>query len=153
MTQSQGVGTNMEEKTVEPVLKNMTIKSAIAVRTNTLITLIAMIVNASLITQLLTLMFVLRRAVNATVRKTMKAELATCVKMSTMTILIALIVNASQTTPKMLPKFVIKKMAPAHVPRVTLVDNVMFVKMGTLVIPSAKVCSYNLFLVPRRFQI
>ena len=83
----------------------------------------------------------------------MKAELATCVKMSTMTILIALIVIASQTTPKMLPMFVIKKMAPAHVPRVTLVDNVMFVKLGTLIIPSAKVCSYYLFLVPLRFQI
>ena len=99
VTQSQGVGTNMEEKTVEPVLKNMTIKSAIAVRTNTLITLIAMIVNASLIIQLLTLMFVLRRVVNVLVRKTMTAELATLAKMNTMIILVVLIVDALQITP------------------------------------------------------
>jgi hypothetical protein len=107
VTQSQGVGTNMEEKTVEPVLKNMTIKSAIAVRTNTLITLIAMIVNASLITQLLTLMFVLRRAVNATVRKTMKAELATCVKMNITNTQIALIVIVAQIIPSAIQMFAI----------------------------------------------
>ena len=114
---------------------------------------IAMIVNASLITQLLTLMFVLRRVVNVLVRKTMTTGHAIAVKMNTTVILIAFLVNVSQTTPKILPMFVIKKMAPVHVPRVTPVDNVMFVKIGTLVIQFAKVCSYYLFLIHSRFQI
>ena len=89
----------------------MTTELATFVKMNTLITLIAMIVNASLITQLLTLMFVLRRVVNAHVKKTMTAELATCVKMSTMTILIALTVNVSQPTRRTTLMSVTRKVA------------------------------------------
>ena len=61
MTQSQGVGTNMEEKTVEPVLKNMTIKSAIAVRTNIMVILIVITVNASQATLWMLPMFVIKK--------------------------------------------------------------------------------------------
>ena len=57
---------------------------------------IAMIVNASLITQLMTLMFVRRRVANVLVRKTMTAELATCVKMNITNTQIALIVIVEQ---------------------------------------------------------
>ena len=47
VTQIQGVGTNMEETTVEPVLKNMPVKSAIAVMMDIMVILIVIIVNAS----------------------------------------------------------------------------------------------------------
>ena len=57
---------------------------------------IAMIVNASLITQLMTLMFVRRRVANVLVRKTMTAELATCVKMNITNTQIALIVIVAE---------------------------------------------------------
>ena len=57
---------------------------------------IAMIVNASLITQLMTLMFVRRRVANVLVRKTMTAEFATCVKMNITNTQIALIVIVAE---------------------------------------------------------
>ena len=57
---------------------------------------IAMIVNASLITQLMTLMFVRRRVANVLVRETMTAELATCVKMNITNTQIALIVIVAE---------------------------------------------------------
>ena len=55
-----------------------------------------MIVNASLITHLITLMFVRRRVANVLVRKTMTAELATCVKMNITNTQIALIVIVAE---------------------------------------------------------
>jgi hypothetical protein len=55
---------------------------------------IVMIVNALLITQLMNLMFVVRRTVNVHVREIMTTKLATLVKMSIMITLIAMIVNA-----------------------------------------------------------
>ena len=57
---------------------------------------IAMIVNASLITQLMTLMFVQRRVANVLARKNMTAELATCVKMNITNTQIALIVIVAE---------------------------------------------------------
>ena len=67
---------------------------------------IAMIVNASLITQLMTLMFVRRRVANVLVRKTMTAELATCVKMNITNTQIALIVIVAQITQSRIQTFV-----------------------------------------------
>ena len=67
---------------------------------------IAMIVNASLITQLMTLMFVRRRVANVLVRKTMTAELATCVKMNITNTQIALIVIVAQITQSRIQMFV-----------------------------------------------
>ena len=51
----------MEEKTVEPVLKNMTIKSAIAVRMNIMVILIVITVNASQATLWMLLMFAIKK--------------------------------------------------------------------------------------------
>ena len=68
---------------------------------------IAMIVNASLITQLMTLMFVRRRVANVLVRKTMTAELATCVKMNITNTQIALIVIVAQIILSAIQIFVI----------------------------------------------
>ena len=68
---------------------------------------IAMIVNASLITQLMTLMFVRRRVANVLVRKTMTAELATCVKMNITNTQIALIVIVAQITQSRIQMFAI----------------------------------------------
>ena len=65
---------------------------------------IAMIVNASLITQLPTL-FVRRRVANVCVRKTMTAELATCVKMNITNTQIALIVIVAQITQSRIQMF------------------------------------------------
>ena len=67
---------------------------------------IAMIVNASLITQLMTLMFVRRRVANVLARKTMTAELATCVKMNITNTQIALIVIVAQITQSRIQMFV-----------------------------------------------
>ena len=66
---------------------------------------IAMIVNASLITQLPTL-FVRRRVANVCVRKTMTAELATFVKMNITNTQIALIVIVAQITQSRIQMFV-----------------------------------------------
>ena len=79
--------------------KTMTAELATFVKMNTLITLIALNVNASLITQLMTLMFVLRRVVNVLVRKTMTTGHAIAVRMNTMVILIAFSVIAALATP------------------------------------------------------
>ena len=68
---------------------------------------IAMIVNASLITQLMTLMFVRRRVANVLARKTMTAELATCVKMNITNTQIALIVIVAQITQSRIQMFAI----------------------------------------------
>ena len=68
---------------------------------------IAMIVNASLITQLMTLMFVRRRVANVLVRKTMTAEFATCVKMNVTNTQIALIVIVAQIILSAIQIFVI----------------------------------------------
>ena len=68
---------------------------------------IAMIVNASLITQLMTLMFVRRRVANVLARKTMTAKFATCVKMNITNTQIALIVIVAQIILSAIQIFVI----------------------------------------------
>ena len=89
VTQSQGVGTNMEEKTVEPVLKDMTIKSAIAVRTNIMVILIVITVNASQATLWMLLMFAIKKMAPAHAQRVTLADNVMNAKMVTMVILIA----------------------------------------------------------------
>ena len=86
VTQSQGVGTNMEEKTVEPVLKDMTIKSAIAVRMNIMVIPIAIIVNASQATPKMLLMFVKKKMAPVHVQRVLLVDNVMNVKLGTLVI-------------------------------------------------------------------
>ena len=86
VTQSQGVGTIMEEKTVEPVLKDMTIKSAIAVRTNIMVILIVITVNASQATLWMLPMFVIKKMAPAHVPRVTLVDNVMFVKMGTLVI-------------------------------------------------------------------
>ena len=86
MTQSQGVGTNMEEKTVEPVMKDMTIKSAIAVRTNIMVILIVITVNASQATLWMLLMFAIKKMAPAHVQRVTLVNNVMIVKLGSLVI-------------------------------------------------------------------
>ena len=86
VTQSQGVGTNMEEKTVEPVLKDMTIKSAIAVRTNIMVILIVITVNASQATLWMLLMFAIKKMAPAHAQRVTLVNNVMIVKLGTLVI-------------------------------------------------------------------
>ena len=86
MTQSQGVGTNMEENTVETVLKDMTIKSAIAVRTNIMVILIVITVNASQATLWMLLMFAIKKMAPAHAQRVTLVKTVMIVKLGTLII-------------------------------------------------------------------
>ena len=74
VTQFQGVRTNLEETTVEPVLKNMPVNSAIAVRMNIMVIPIAIIVNASQATPKMLLMFVMKKMATAHAQRVTLAD-------------------------------------------------------------------------------
>ena len=74
-----------------------------------LILMTALIVAALQTTQLMTLMFVLKKVESVLVRSTMKTGYVIIVTIHTMIILIVLIVNASQTTQKTNLMFVLRK--------------------------------------------
>ena len=86
MTHSQGVGTNMEENTVELVLKYMTIKSAIAVRTNIMVILIVITVNASQATLWMLLMFAIKKMAPAHAQRVTLVKNVMIVKLGTLVI-------------------------------------------------------------------
>ena len=86
MTQFRGVRPNMEEKTVEPVLKDMTIKSAIVVRTNIMVILIVLAVNAPQATLWMLPMFVIKKMAPAHVPRVTLVDNVMFVKMGTLVI-------------------------------------------------------------------
>ena len=86
VTQIQGVGTNLKETTVEPVLKNMPAKSVIAVRMNILVIPIAIIVNASQATLEMLLMFVKKKMGPAHVQRVTLVDNVRIVKLGTLVI-------------------------------------------------------------------
>ena len=94
-------------------MKNMVIESVIVVTMNTMVTPIALIVNASQPTQRTTLMFVLRKVDSVLVKKTMTKELAMNAQMGTLIILIANPVTVNLITQQ--EQYVIKLMDHAHV--------------------------------------
>ena len=76
----------MEEKTVEPVLKDMTINSAIAVRMNIMVILIVITVNASQATLWMLLMFAIKKMAPAHVPRVTLVDNVMFVKMGTLVI-------------------------------------------------------------------
>ena len=86
VTQFQGAGTNLEETTVEPVLKNMPVNSAIAVRMNIMVIPIAIIVNASKATPKMLLMFVKKKMAPVHVQRVLLVDNVMNVKLGTLVI-------------------------------------------------------------------